>query len=112
MEDKKVKGLKVRVLDDIIKNLGLTVSTSNLESYFGRKDGEAFAKVEIFKEGKTKPENVYFLARGKYISRVTKYLTQNNISNNPVIMSREQANKTWAKSLGIKFDVFEVKDNE
>ena len=62
---------------------------------------------EIFKEGKTKPENVYFLARGKYISRVTKYLTQNNISNNPVIMSREQANKTWAKSLGIKFDVFD-----
>ena len=51
MEDKKVKGLKVRVLDDTMKNLGLTVSTSNLESYFGRKDGEAFAKVEIFKEG-------------------------------------------------------------
>ena len=110
MEDKKVKGLKVRVLDDTMKNLGLTVSTSNLESYFGRKDGEAFAKVEIFKEGKTKPENIYFLARGKYVPRVTKYLSQNNISHNPVIMSREQANKTWAKSLGIKFDVFEIKE--
>ena len=110
MEDKKVKGLKVRVLDETMNNLGLTITTSNLESYFGRKDGEAYAKVEIFKEGKANPENIYFLARGKYVSRVTKYLAQNNISNNPVIMSREQANKTWAKSLGIKFDVFEIKE--
>ena len=110
MEDKKVKGLKVRVLDETMNNLGLTITTSNLESYFGRKDGEAYAKVEIFKEEKTKPEHVYFLARGKYISRVTKYLAQNNISNNPIIMSREQANKAWAKTLGIKFDVFEIKE--
>ena len=110
MEDKKVKGLKVRVLDETMNNLGLTITTSNLESYFGRKDGEAYAKVEIFKEEKAKPEHVYFLARGKYISRVTKYLAQNNISNNPIIMSREQANKAWAKTLGIKFDVFEIKE--
>lgn len=110
MEDKKVKGLKVRILDETIKNLGLTITTSNLESYFGRKDGEAYAKVEIFKEGKAKPEHVYFLARGKYIPRVTKYLAQNNISNNPIIMSREQANKSWAKTLGVKFDVFEIKE--
>lgn len=102
-----MKKLSMKVLDQNVldkKNIGIT--TLNLNNYFDRKDGEAFARIVVTEDGKQKH---FYLARRKYIPRVTKFLQANGDSS-PMILSREEANKTIAKQYAIKFEVSEVAD--
>lgn len=104
-----MKKLSMRVLDqNVLDKTGLTITTDNLDNYFGRKDNQAFAVVRLQTTSKL-TEKIY-LARKKYIPRVMKYLLEQGV-HVPMIMSREQANKTFARANGIRFDVSEIEED-
>lgn len=104
-----MKQLTMRVLDQNVLDSNKTeVKVQGLENYFGRRDLEAYGVVEVFVSSQR--SKLVYLARKKYVPRVTKGLIAKGI-NEPVVMSREEANKTFARAMGVRFDVSEIKED-
>ncbi len=100
-----MKKLRLKILDEnVLKNNGLVIYLTEENNYFGKKDGQAYANLTIFEDGRLALK--YIVTREKYKPRVLKELTANNIKYD-YIVSREEFNKNLKQKYSAKLEVYE-----